>query len=285
MRPEFLSLCLEYLAAAEGSRDEKEYWVLQDMRLHDEHRYNMQLKWTEEVIEKSPIPVRYIKRRPHSFSGNSYNLLEGYKEAYESTAPFVALVEDDVLVTPDYWKWNDAVYAREPEIMASVAYRCKRNGEARTDITDSSAYFTSARDYASVGPVWRRERLGPVVEHAVSEYYGNMAGYLDTRFPTDVYSGWYHEQDGLIMRVQHEQGWSTAWGYVPRCYHMGWYGYHRPNGKRPDGQLKEKVAAIREQIHSAGRLRISAPDFGDIEPYDASLNVPFSEMRKEQHFT
>jgi hypothetical protein len=285
MRPEYLSLCLEYLSRADGAREDKEYWICQDMREHDEHRYGIQLRWTKEVLDNSPLPVRYIKRQPHTYAGNSYNTLEAYKEAYERTdARRVYLVEEDVLVTPDFFRWHEAVQAQEPEAMCSVAYRCKRNGEARTDITDSGAYFTSARDYASVGPSWRRERLKPVVAHATPAYYGNPGGYLDHRFPGDIYSGWYHEQDGLIMRVMHEEKAIVAWGYAPRCYHIGNVGYHRPSGKRGDGQLKEKIAFVRGWIHDRERIKEVAPDFGDIEPYDASLNVPFSEMHKEQHF-
>ena len=87
------------------------------------------------------------------------------------------------------------------------------------------------------------------------------------------------------MRVMHEQKAFTTWGYVPRVYHMGWFGYHRPNGKRPDGQLDVKIRAIREQMFDAAALKVAAPDFGDIEPYDATFNTPFTELRKEQHFT
>lgn len=285
MRPEYLSLCLEFLSKAEESHDNKEYWVCQDMREHDEHRFNVQLRWTKEVLDNSPLPVRYIVRQPHNYAGNSYNTLEAYKEAHEKIdARFVYLVEEDVLVTPDFFTWQEAILQREPEAMCGVAYRCSRNGEARRDITDSSAYFTSARDYASIGCAWRRERLGAVIAHARLEYYANPGGYLDARFPDDVYSGWYHEQDGLIMRVMHEQKWFTTWGYVPRCYHVGAWGYHRPNGRRPDGQLKEKVAAIRDALSDAHKLKAMAPDFGDIEPYSAALNTPITDLHKEQHF-
>ena len=283
-RPEYLSLCLEYLSKAEGARNNKEYWICQDMRPHDEHRYNLQMRWTKEVIDNSPLPVRFIQRQAHNYAGNSYNTLEAYKEAYESEADFIHLVEEDCLVTPDYFTWHGMVQRSEPSAMCSVGYRCSRNHDARKDITASEAYFTTARDYASIGVCWRREKLAPLASHCLSAYYADQTGYIQRTFPGNRFAGDFCEQDGLIMRVMWETRGFTVWPYVPRCYHLGWYGYHRPNGRRPDGQLKEKVNAIRDQISNGAALRISAPDFGDIEPYDDRLNQPFTTLEKVEHF-
>ena len=266
MRPEFLSLCLEYLSKAEGARDGKEFWLCHDFRKDDDHRHTADLRWLNEVIENSPLPLRVVRRAPHMFPGNSYNTLEAYKEAYETKAEKVFLVEDDCLVTEDFFRWHEAVQTAEPNLMCSVGYRCIRNSEARKDVTDPAAFFVSARDYASIGVCWRREELGPVVEHARPEYYANPGNYLDTRFPSDVYSGWYHEQDGAIMRILHEQKKYVAWSYVPRIYHVGNIGYHRPSGVRANGQLRDKIQTLRSWIHDANMLKIVAPDFGDIEP-------------------
>ncbi len=285
MRPEYLSLCLEYLSKAEGARDGKEYWILQDMRFEDEHRYGMQMRWTREVIENSPLPVRYIQRKPHGWPGNSYNVLEGYKEAYERTdARFVYLVEEDVLVTPDFFTWHEAVQEKESDAMCSIGYRCSRNADARKDITDSEAYFTTARDYASIGVCWRRERLVPLTSHCVPAYYADQSGYISRTFPGNRFAGDFCEQDGLIMRCMWESRGFTVWAYVSRAFHFGWFGYHRPNGRRPDGQLQMKIDAIRAQLCDREQLKISAPDFGDIEPYDDSLNKPFAELKKVEHF-
>src|SRR5277367_3036273 len=112
MRPEYLALCLEFLAKAEGAHDNKEYWICQDMRFDDDNRFGMQLRWTKEVLENSPLPVRYIQRKPHGWSGNSYNTLEAYKEAYGTDGvQNVYLVEEDVLVTKDFFRWHEAVQA------------------------------------------------------------------------------------------------------------------------------------------------------------------------------
>ena len=265
MRPEYLTLCLEHLAAAEGSRENKEYWVCQDMRPDDEHRCKMQLLWTKEVLDNSPLPVRYIQRKPHGWGGNSYNTMEAYKEAYGTEARYVYLVEEDCVVSSDFFKWHESIQEKENP-MCSIGYRCARNSQVRRDISDPTAYFLSSVDYASIGVAWRREELTPVIEHAVTEFYANPGPYLDNRFPGDVYSGWFHEQDGAIMRVMHERKDVTAWAYMPRTFHIGNIGYHRPNGRRGEGQLKSKIEFLRGWIHSAERIKEVAPDFGDIEP-------------------
>ena len=284
MRPEYLTLCLEHLAAAAGARDDKQYWICQDMRHEDENRYRMPLLWTKEVLDNSPLPVRYIQRKPHGWNGNSYNTMEAYKEAYGTEARYVYLVEEDVLVTRDFFTWHEAVQIAEPDTLCSIAYRCSRNREARTDIVDPAAYFTTARDYASIGVCWRREILRKLAGHCATQYYATPADYILQHFPNNRFSGDFCEQDGLIMRLMWEERAFTSWPYVPRCYHMGWYGYHRPNGRRPEGQLAAKVSALRELIRDPVRLGVAAPDFGDIEAYDDRLNQPFNVLYKEQHF-
>ena len=284
MRPEYLALCLEHLAAAAGARDDKQYWICQDMRHEDENRYRMPLLWTKEVLDNSPLPVRYIQRKSHGWNGNSYNTMEAYKEAYGTEARYVYLVEEDVLVTRDFFTWHEAVQDAEPDTLCSIAYRCSRNREARTDIVDPAAYFTTARDYASIGVCWRRNRLKRLAAHCEPQYYATPSDYILQKFPNNRFAGDFCEQDGLVMRLMWEERAFTTWGYVPRCYHMGWYGYHRPNGRRPEGQLAAKVSALRELIRDPVRLGVAAPDFGDIEPYDDRLNTPFTSLRKEQHF-
>jgi hypothetical protein len=284
MRPEYLALCLEHLAAAEGSRQDKEYWICQDMRHDDQHRYGMQMRWTKEVLDSSPLPVRYIERKPHGWSGNSYNTMEAYKEAYGTDARYVYLVEEDVLVTKDFFSWHERVQAVEPDTMCSIGYRCSRNNEARTDIVDPAAYFTTARDFASIGVCWKRERLAPLIAHSVPAYFANQSDYIQRTFPGNRFSGDFCEQDGVVMRLLWEDRTFTSWPYVPRCYHMGWYGYHRPNGKRPEGQLETKVSTLRKHIRDPLHLLAADRDFGDIEAYDDRLNTPVTSLHKEQHF-
>lgn len=284
-RPEYLSLCLERLSQARGI-ESKDIWVCQDMREHDEHRHLIEEQWTAAVMEewRHKLPIRFIRQNKHQFSGNSYNVMKSYALAVAEAPDKIYLVEDDVFVMPDFFDWHDAVQS-EGDFMCSVAYRCSRNQEAiATGINDPNAYFTSARDYASIGVCWKTEKLKPIVKHCVEEYFSNLDGYMVKTFPGNRFAGDFAEQDGLIMRVMWDTNGVTAWPYVPRCYHMGWYGYHRPNGMRPGGHLDQKIAGLRAIVSNVEQLKIAAPDFGDIEPLPIEDNGKWNQIFKVQHF-
>lgn len=287
LRPEYLQVCLEHLANTKATPTQKEFWVCSDQRPEDEYRWKILLDWQKEVISawRGNLPIKFIQGIKHQFSGNSFNTLESYKKAYyEEGVRNVYLVEDDVFVTPDFFKWHEAAAEMEPDALCSIAYRCSRNHEARKDVADPAAYFTTARDYASIGVRWTASKLAPVLAHARPEYYADQTGYIQRVFAGNRFAGDFCEQDGLIMRVMWEQRSFTVWPYVPRAYHMGWYGYHRPNGKRPQGFLEAKVSEIKATITDSKRLAQAAPDFGDIEVYPTGQMPEYSGLTKLQHF-
>lgn len=255
------------------------------MRQHDEHRHFIEEQWTAAVMDdwRTKLPIRFIRSQSHIYAGNTQNVMEAYKKAFETDANFVYLVEDDVFVMPDFFEWHEAVQAQE-DYFCSVAYRCSRNHEAFTDIVDPNAYFTTGRDYASIGVCWKRKNLASLVAHAKTEYYNDLDGYMTKTFPGNRFGDCFSEQDGLIMRLLWDTKGITAWPYVPRCFHMGWYGYHRPNGFRPNGHLDQKIAALRGMIHNAETLRTAAPDYGDIEAMPTDAVGEWNKLYKVQHF-
>ena len=271
-RPEYLRVCLEYLEKAEGI-ESKEIWICID-------RGRVLYREICEVLCDFPkLRIRTFVRDAHTYHGNTYNTMEAYKEAYASNANFVYLVEDDVLVRPDFFKWHEAVQSRS-DFFCSIAYRCIRNGEARTDINDETAYFTSRRDYASIGVCWRRERLAPVVEHARDEYYKDLSGYLAQHFPNNRFQDCFTEQDGLIMRILGVQHGNICWPYNPRAFHIGFNGYNRPRGTR---YTTEEIKSI---IHDAAKVKEADRDFHDIEVVPTTSVPHWSphELHEIQHF-
>lgn len=252
-RPDYLRLCLEYLAAAAGIGN-------CEVRIYIDRGKGLLREFYDVVNDfRTQVNLSTIVRPEHSYMGNSFNTLEAYKEAYQTDARFIYLVEDDVLVRSDFFKWHEAIQSRG-DFMCSIAYRCSRNSEARRDITDASAYFITARDYASIGVCWRREKLAPVIEHAKEEYYRDLKGYLVSHFPNNRFSDCYTEQDGLIMRIMGETHGYTAWPYAPRCYHFGVVGYNRLRG--PQLSYHE----IKEMIYDPAKIAAADRDFHDIEP-------------------
>ncbi len=287
LRPEYLQICLEHLAQTTATPTSKEFWICVDQRPDDDVRWMLPLQWQHDVLNawRESLVIKVIFGVKHSFNGNSFNVMESYKKAYnEPGVRYVYLVEDDVFVTPDFFVWHEAAAEAEPDSVCSIAYRCSRNSEARSDITDPAAYFTTARDYASIGVRWPKERLEAVLAHAKPQYYANQAGYLLGRFQNNRFGKNFTEQDGLIMRLMDQEKWFTVWPHVPRCYHMGWYGYHRPRGKRPNGFIEDKIRDIKAVLRDEEKLRFMAPDFGDIEPMPKEWPAPFEKLVKLQEF-
>ena len=65
---------------------------------------------------------------------------------------------------------------------------------------------------------------------------------------------------------------------------MGWYGYHRSAGKRPDGFWDQKSSIIKAMMSDQVALDIAAPDYGDIEAYPKEPIEPYETFTKLQHF-
>lgn len=253
-RPDYLRLCLEYLQKADGI-DSKEIWIFID------RGKSLIREFYEVVNDFSTLDIFTIFQPEHNYHGNSFNTLNAYRAAVEiSDSPHVYLVEDDVLVTPDFFRWHEAVHKMEKDIMCSVAYRCSRNAarDKKYD-NDPEAYLISAQDYASIGVCWRRENLEPIIAHAKCEYFENQAAYLKEHFPQNRFNDCFTEQDGLIMRIMGVAHRYTAWPFMPRAFHVGVAGYNRPRGPRLSYQ------EIKEMIHDSEKIKQADRDFGDIE--------------------
>lgn len=263
-RPEYLSLCLEHLAAAAGGRD-LEFRVYLDRHIGDK--------------DEGPPQNRpgFTVREPHSYTGNAFNFLEAYKEAYSTDARYVYLVEDDVLVGPDFFRWHEAVQARR-DYFCTIAWHCIRNPEVRPS-SDPAAIVETNRDYSSIGVCWKREKLAPVIQHANRDYYANPAAYLKQAFPKSALPLMWSEQAGLIMRVLLDaKNETVAWAALPRCAHVGISGYHRRDGHKFTGTLEERIAALREASQSTEKMvGLSQTVFDDI----AAL-PPVPEWREEK---
>jgi hypothetical protein len=269
-RPEYLYLALEHLSKAVGG-PEKEVWIAQDKHPGDDIRFRREAAETLDVLAafKSTFrDLRFSSRTPHSYVGNPFNFLELYKDAYRTDARFVYLVEDDVLVAPDFFQWHEAVHARR-DYFVTVGWHCVRNEQVRTS-SDPTEYIESAADYSSIGVCWKREALAPVVNHATHEYYRDMRQYLARHFPTNrIPPAQWTEQAGLVMRLILEGNGSrvVAWPSRRRCAHVGIQGYHRPGGYKFQGDLQQRIAGLRGVLAEPGKIfTLKQDNFGgDIE--------------------
>jgi len=246
-RPEYLYVCLERLLSAEGVGD-KRVIVCQDS-----HKDDGVLDSPACAISEH-FGVEFHSRLPHSSFGNSFNVLEALREAYEAGADHVYLVEDDVFVMNDFFLWHDAIMKGVKEnvfvscasgIKGSLEYAI--NGPEVLDggVTDPMAYHLSAHAYSSIGPCFHRRVLQFIVSNLCDgRTYSTLAPGI--------------EQDMLIKRLMRGVGGVSLWPYVPRAYHMGWYGYHRNTGLKFNGTLQEKIDGLRRATYDQSKINSMA---------------------------
>lgn len=286
-RPEYLALCLEYLAKADGGA-EKHVWISHDRHMNDQPGVLKELalsRGVAESFEKSFARLQFEVRQPHSFIGNPSNFLELYKAAYnQQDVRFVYLVEDDVIVNADFFRWHEAVQSLN-DYFCTVGWHCVRNAEVKPS-TDPLGYIESTRDFSSIGVCWRRERLEPFVAHAKQDFYRNMAAYLGKAFPGNLIpAGQWTEQAGVVTRLLHEtrDRW-VAWPVSRRCSHVGVSGYHRPNGHRFAGEIQQRIEHLRAAITTNQIVGMSKDFVDDIEPLLTPQPWTPEELRLIQRF-
>lgn len=231
-RAEFLHLCLKSLYECPDSRN-KEIWLIQDFKVGNgsfgpiiEDLNKVAGYWKDKFGPNLILMVR----PPNTFYGNSYNVLSAYNKAYKTDAKNVYLIEDDVLISPDFFKWHEAVQ-RDGDWFCTIAGRSLAVRKPDVKYTEND-YFIS-HEYRSLGVCWPRHNLESIVKHYDPIYYAtqqNMVDYVYSKFPNSAYGITMIEQDGLISRIMEEDDEYAAWAGVPRARHIGVWGYHRSIG-------------------------------------------------------
>lgn len=240
-RPEMLWLCLEYLSRSPDSLGVT-IKVYVDAHLSQPPPSRIEI---EEVISKFPkLTMQVIFRSQHRFHGNSFNVLMAYKEAFGSTARYVFMVEDDVLIRPEFFAWHRLQHTnRKIECSVGVGRRPEH------------------AHYASLGVCFRREVIAKVLSHCQMAYFHDMRGYCRHAFPSSKFDC---EQDGLWCRVLPVQ--SVVWPRIPVAQHVGWYGYHRKRSRRPTGTLAERYEQVKQVLTNGSMLKAWTKEFHDVSP-------------------
>ncbi|GAA4082774.1 glycosyltransferase [Actinomadura miaoliensis] len=234
-RPDFLVATLRRLALADD--DQLVYWVCLD-RGHDPE--------LEPVVEAFAATVGrsrvQIRRRFHGYAGNSYNVLESYREACAWEPRLVHLIEEDVLVGRDYFAFHRRAHALVPDAFCVSACRNQQLPLGTDPPADDGAVYRHV-SYQSLGVSFRPDRLSPVLTHAGPGYFADPVGYCRSVFPGSRIPASNAEQDGLLHRVLEADGMATVYPAVPRAYHAGFVGYHR-RGRPVSGSLEQRAEQI-----------------------------------------
>jgi hypothetical protein len=214
-----------------------------------------------------------VEYAEHSSYGNSQNLVDSLKRAHEANTDRVYLVEDDIIVAPDFFSWHEAVL-EEPNVFVSCSTALSKsahfqiNGPQAMDETyqDPAAYYLAEGPYSSHAVAFKRDNLGLLLRYL---------GMID-----DWHSGW--EQDLCTQRYLLSRGLRSAWPFMPRAYNIGWYSYHINTGRKFTGALAEQSAAIERVIKDSYALRDVSANNSAVTPLPEHWPVRLDPVRNVQ---
>jgi hypothetical protein len=195
-RVDYVASCLQSLLNARGMENKKLY-VSVDNHIHGPDpscvrslvlgMINNFKFWEWRIIEL------------HDESGFLNNTHYALQRSYDDGAEKIYYIEDDVVVTPDFFEWHDAVQA-DGDWMCSSAWRPP---EGRFGPLDEEAYYrVQFPTTISIGTCFKRDKLKVALQT----------------------HDW-NPQDRML-----NENWQCVMPYVQRCFHIGRISNH-PGGK------------------------------------------------------
>jgi hypothetical protein len=247
-RPEFLALSLEkiQLALSESALDVK-------VQIYLDHGGNSS---ETNFVRDCYLPKAEIIQQPEHLSVPSgcWNILNALKSGFETGSDVVCLIEEDVMVFPDYFNVHEMFqWAMHPLPGAVCGREIVRYGKD---------YYTNP------GSSLSHSLLSKIVPHINDEFFNDSAGYMLKKFPE-----WPEASpldDGLIRRVIREQKAEIM--YQGRtAVHQGYRMYGKNDDNRTSGTIEERIQQLRTILS-----KIDCEDryYRDFEPYDRQRKIP-----------
>ena len=244
-RPEFLALALEYLFLIPNcpkiiiSAD-----YVPEKRDEILHVYDTYAPVDSDLIFQSEhIPV-------HS---GTWNILQSIKLGYNTGAENVFLVEEDVMVFPNWLDWHLAQMATG-EYVASC-------GRLR-----ASTLKYLGQTYTNPGSCLSRKLLDQLVPHINDIYFEGTGLYCEKVFGQASWAG-SSLDDGLIRAVIAGMGGKVAYPANPVAAHQGWQGYELGLAVYANhGDIRTRIAGLRKLIAKIQPGERYARDFEFYDP-------------------
>jgi hypothetical protein len=199
--------------------------------------------------------IQPTPRCPYRRTKLSANILLGYLQAATRARRYVYLIEEDIMIGRDFFRWHTAVQAQRPGLFCSIAVRNHNRAVQTPD--DPDGYYLSSGDYCSWGVCFDRSVIGALLTpHVNLKYLSRPKSYLRRHFQHSQVSLGFVEQASLLRRIQEGCALPIAYPAVPRAFHAGFYGRNRPGGIA--GQLDERVRRLDQLIYDRAAMRAAA---------------------------
>ncbi len=264
-RPEMLHHCLERIKLC---KDRPKVLFHVDFK-HDKDIFT--------VIESYPFEKEVIVNSRHAWNKLPVNILRGYREAVNRTDDLVYMIEDDVMISTDFFNWHKKVHEVEKEIFCSIGSRNNNHDRSLDLEQDPSKYYKSHLTYQSLGVCFQKEILiDYVLPHANDSYYSNNQKYCPENYPASQLGNQWCEQAGLIRRIQEYNRFPIVYPFLPRAYHAGFYGKNRRG--RITGHIRKKIVKVGNIIFSKEAMQANSMNGGY---YDDSMPIELNQQLVE----
>jgi hypothetical protein len=267
-RPEMLWHCIDNLAKAEGVEDL--HVVFRPDSGYDPDTIAVIRSFAKRL---GSYEIQPALQCPYRRTKLSANILFGYLHAAGAARRYIYLIEEDIMVGRDFFRWHQGVHAQAKPLFCSIAVR---NHNRQVDAPDDpDCYYLSSGDYCSWGVCFDRRVIATsIATHVNRTYLSHPKRYLRRHFAGSSVGLGYVEQAGLIRRIQESSGLPIAYPGTPRAFHAGFYGRNRPGGI--DGVLGERVERLQQMIYDCGAMReaaLSAAYAADSEPVNLTVRA------------
>lgn len=275
-RPEILWHCLAALSRCEDL-DTVDVRVYVDGHVDPMEAYNPGIIAVYEQSVPKFLPHTNLELGFHTtrFPDMGPVTFQGMRDALEDGVKLLMLVEEDVIVAPDFIRWSRAVHETFHPFYAYgiVPAEVTPDGDPSHvglhEVKVSPEGHISGAWFCAWGCSWPRESLPAILEHDVPEYHSNQCAYLADRFPAYTHYGcaW----DGLMLRVFGAvPGRKGAYPHLARCGNIGVYGTFRSR------VVPWKAQTLEGRIEEVGEL-MKHPDQVQALAHDCrpcSMEIP-----------
>lgn len=241
-RPEVLAWSLQRLALAKNVPDVKIFLDRVGLERLDQVEY---------VRDKYyPLAdIHYANEHPSCTSG-TWNILHSLKSGYDTGAEHVFIVEEDVMMSPDFMERHQQVFD-SGDYLASCGRRIPTFFERYGDL------------YTNPGSCLTRKLLANVVPHICDAYFADTGGYIRATFKHEPFNS--SLDDGLIRMVVREMGGECGYPERPLCAHQGFNWYDEIDiYSNHEGTLDDRIARFKQITDS---MKATDRYAGDFEPF------------------
>lgn len=200
-----------------------------------------------EYCRDTYLPQASLFQRPPHISAPSgtWNILQSIKDGYNTGAQFIFLVEDDIMVKPNFFDWHFS----QTDCLASCGRKDRRH------------YPLYGPLYVNPGSCLRRELVEQLIPHVNDDYFSRLREYLDEKLPPnwDTQS---HLDDGLIRRIIRKMGGRVVYPETPVCAHQGFRAYNKLDiYMNYETSIEGKIERLREILRTVKPTDRYAGDF------------------------